>query len=603
VAIVFALLAGMVMASLASPSPGTTGVAGFGDVPPTAYYATAVQWLVDHEITHGVTPTCFAPGDPASRGQVAALIWRMEGEPQPTKPSPFDDVTASWQQDPVAWMAEQGISTGTSLTSFEPDLVTSRAMVGTFLWRLAGEPPAAGSTDFADVPPDVYFATAVGWMRDEGITTGTSPTTFSPHAPATRAHIAAFLYRYQGSPAVVLDVTDSVCNPGTDLPPTTTTTTPPTTAPPLELNPRNGRAFIQDNLWRGVSHDFAAWFDDEGVPMVGRRAHGGAAWEVVNLGALPGDPMDSDQSADNHLVLAVAEDARGIVHVLGNSHGGPLAYVRTAGPGDFTSWEEASIAGPSDDVTYPRIVARNDGTLLLFRRDGVPGNGDTLLDELVAGATEWSHVGVVFDGRATGESPYLHRIVHDPADDSIHVLLMWRSTADPSTNNDIGYATSLDGGRTWTTIDGTPLPTPVRHDALLTVIDTAPTGSGIINQGGFALGPDGTPHALVKTTVWGLTMHVWHDGTDWATEWLNVITSGRPAVVVLDDGSVWFLALDLDNWVIAGEIDATADETRRIAPASDGWEVAIDSRSHDHNSTVRMLMPIDESPSVVSFTP
>jgi hypothetical protein len=193
--------------ALASPASGT---GGFGDSMPDRFYTEAVQWMVDEDITTGTTPTCFSPDDSVTRGQAAAFMWRMEGEPAPGAPHSFVDVGAAWQQDPVSWMVNKKITTGTSGTTYSPDDNLTRGQMAALLHRLAGEPPAPPPTDFADVVTS-WQVTPVGWMVKEGITTGTSSTTFSPEATVTRGQLATFFHRYKGEPPVVLDLSSPRC--------------------------------------------------------------------------------------------------------------------------------------------------------------------------------------------------------------------------------------------------------------------------------------------------------------------------------------------------------------------------------------------------------
>lgn len=97
------------------------GVAGFGDVDADRFFAEPVQWMVDNDITTGISASCFAPDDPITRGQAAAFMWRMEGSPAPGPAHGFTDIDASWQDDPVSWLANNGITTGTSAATFSPD--------------------------------------------------------------------------------------------------------------------------------------------------------------------------------------------------------------------------------------------------------------------------------------------------------------------------------------------------------------------------------------------------------------------------------------------------------------------------------------------------
>lgn len=187
-----------------------SGVAGFGDVDSGLFYTEAVQWMVDKDITTGTSPTCFSPDDPVTRGQAAAFLWRMEGSPADAPAHPFTDVTAPWQQSPVSWMYAEDITTGTSPTTYSPDDTLTRGQMAALIWRAAGKPPAAPATF-----PDVFKPwqiVPVGWMEAEEITTGTSPTTFSPEDPVTRGQFATFAWRWKDEPLVVPDDSTPLCD-------------------------------------------------------------------------------------------------------------------------------------------------------------------------------------------------------------------------------------------------------------------------------------------------------------------------------------------------------------------------------------------------------
>ena len=130
---------------------------------------------------------------------MVTFLWRAAGEPEPEiTANPFTDVSASaYYYDAVLWAVKQGITNGTSATTFSPDATVTRGQTVTFLWRNAGSPAVSGS-GFADVAANAYYATAVAWAAHEGITSGTSATTFSPDNACTRAQIVTFLYRYMG---------------------------------------------------------------------------------------------------------------------------------------------------------------------------------------------------------------------------------------------------------------------------------------------------------------------------------------------------------------------------------------------------------------------
>ena len=168
----------------------------FGDVSTDAYYYKAVQWAQEKGITDGISSDLFGPKQPCTRSQIVTFLWRAAGSPEPkgTTAGMTDVVPGSYYAKAVAWAIENGITTGTAEGTFSPDATCTRAQAVTFLAR-AQNAKATGKTAFSDVPADSYFADAVAWAQANGVTTGTSETTFSPDNDCTRAQIVTFLYR------------------------------------------------------------------------------------------------------------------------------------------------------------------------------------------------------------------------------------------------------------------------------------------------------------------------------------------------------------------------------------------------------------------------
>ena len=169
----------------------------FVDVPADAYYYDAVLWAVENDITSGVDETHFAPNATCTRAQAVTFLWRAAGSPEPeSSEMTFTDVAeGSYYHDAVLWAVENGITKGTSDTTFSPDATCSRGQIVTFLWRSLESPDAGGANPFTDVAADAYYADAVLWAVENGITTGTADTTFSPNDDCTRAQIVTFLWR------------------------------------------------------------------------------------------------------------------------------------------------------------------------------------------------------------------------------------------------------------------------------------------------------------------------------------------------------------------------------------------------------------------------
>ena len=173
--------------------PGTS----FTDVPAGAYYEEAVGWAVEKGITKGTSDSTFTPDGVCTRAQAVTFLWRAAGSPAAKAGSqPFADVKAgSYYDDAVRWAVENGVTVGTSATTFSPNATCSRAQIVTFLWRAQKSPAAGSANPFDDVANNAYYADAVQWAVQKDITKGTGATAFSPDANCIRAQIVTFLYR------------------------------------------------------------------------------------------------------------------------------------------------------------------------------------------------------------------------------------------------------------------------------------------------------------------------------------------------------------------------------------------------------------------------
>ena len=171
----------------------------FYDVPNGAYFYEAVKWAVDKGITNGLSDTMFGPYESCTRAQIVTFLWRAAGSPEPKTASSFTDVPANaYYAKAVAWAVENGITNGMTETTFAPNATCTRGQSVTFLYR-ALKGTASGSANFTDVKSDAFYADAINWAVANNVTNGTSNTTFSPNADCTRAEIVTFLYRaYQG---------------------------------------------------------------------------------------------------------------------------------------------------------------------------------------------------------------------------------------------------------------------------------------------------------------------------------------------------------------------------------------------------------------------
>ena len=169
----------------------------FVDVAEDAYYYDAVLWAAEEGITSGTDATHFSPDATCTRAQAVTFLWCAAGSPAPKSSTmPFTDVTAdAYYHNAVLWAVENGITSGTSATTFSPDATCTRAQIVTFLWRAQESSAADTVNPFTDVAADAYYNSAVLWAVENGITAGTTATTFSPDNDCTRAQIVTFLYR------------------------------------------------------------------------------------------------------------------------------------------------------------------------------------------------------------------------------------------------------------------------------------------------------------------------------------------------------------------------------------------------------------------------
>ena len=157
----------------------------FTDLANGSYYYDAVLWAVENGVTAGTSANAFSPDNGCTRAQVVTFLWRAAGQPEPSSNyNPFTDVDAdAYYYKAVLWAVERNVTSGTSATTFSPDATCTRAQIVTFLWRYEGQPePKTASNPFSDVAGDAYFAKAVLWAAENGVTSGTSATTFSPEA-------------------------------------------------------------------------------------------------------------------------------------------------------------------------------------------------------------------------------------------------------------------------------------------------------------------------------------------------------------------------------------------------------------------------------------
>ena len=170
----------------------------FVDVKTGDYFYDAVQWAVGKGITNGTSAETFSPEAPCTRAQIVTFLWRAAGSPVVNYAMDLSDVAGdAYYAEAVRWALSEGITTGTSDHTFSPDAVCTREQAVTFLWRAAGSPAVSGESAFEDVGADAYYARAVAWAAQNGVTNGISQALFGTGSDCTRAQIVTFLYRAQ----------------------------------------------------------------------------------------------------------------------------------------------------------------------------------------------------------------------------------------------------------------------------------------------------------------------------------------------------------------------------------------------------------------------
>ena len=173
--------------------PATPAASAFSDVSATAYYAEPVKWAVENGVTAGTTATTFSPNNTCTNAHILTFMWRAAGSPEPTASNPFTNVSGSeYYAKAAMWAHENGMISG---TAFEDGKACTRAMTMEYFWKQAGSPETEVSDKFSDVVDGDSYAQAVAWAVANGVTAGVTDNTFVPDQTCTRGQIVTFLYR------------------------------------------------------------------------------------------------------------------------------------------------------------------------------------------------------------------------------------------------------------------------------------------------------------------------------------------------------------------------------------------------------------------------
>ena len=190
-----------VITALALVAGTAATVLAFDDVPPGAFFEDAVAWTDDQDIANGRPTGLFDPYADVTRGELVTMFWRLAGRPDADPPSFSDIPSGAFFETPVGWAEDIGLTTGTAPGVFSPFAGTKRSEVVTFLWRYVCRPAEASAHGFTDVVAGSFYEAAVKWAKVEGVTTGNTPTTFNPNGTTNRAEAATFIWRLAGQPS------------------------------------------------------------------------------------------------------------------------------------------------------------------------------------------------------------------------------------------------------------------------------------------------------------------------------------------------------------------------------------------------------------------
>jgi hypothetical protein len=368
---------------------------------------------------------------------------------------------------------------------------------------------------------------------------------------------------------------------------------------------RNGRAFVQDNLWSHGGDQYAIWIAPGGRPIVARRSLTGGGWTTFDLSTIRANPL-GDVVADPHHVFAIAVDRMGYVHVAGNMHGTALRYVRSLDPGRIDRWVEQRMVGRDENrVTYPAFLRGAEGELLFFYRNGSDGRGAvTVVNRFRPTEQRWERAAILADGRRDGSRPYLHHVATSRGFAEIHTMFLWRVGSGPESNRDVSYARSADNGSTWMTARGTTLVTPIRRATAEIIELGLRPDTVVLNQGGLAVDADGRPHAafLIRPLdgehASGV-LHVWRAGSRWRVERIRLDGDpvGRPSVVADRRGRtfiVWVSRTRTKARVHLTTVSGRRGVDRALVriPITD-WEVTYDTTALAERGRLQFLVPVD----------
>jgi len=233
---------------------------------------------------------------------------------------------------------------------------------------------------------------------------------------------------------------------------------------------------------------YAAFWGSDMNPYIAHMKDGDSTWQIVNLGILPGNPLNAPAPSDEHNGISIVVDGAGYIHVSGNHHRVPLNYIRSSVPNSITDgWDTPGMVGTDEiEVTYPQFIKTNDGNLLFLYRSGTSSDGDLMMNKYSTTTKLWTRVGMVLKGHdwltsADDMSAYPAKFSYDVSPNRLHMWWVWRDTTSVDSNTDFCYMYTTDFGATWKNAAGANITLPVTPAETAVKIFTG--GSGHVASG------------------------------------------------------------------------------------------------------------------------
>jgi hypothetical protein len=336
---------------------------------------------------------------------------------------------------------------------------------------------------------------------------------------------------------------------------------------------------------------YAVFWGSDMNPYVAKMKENEYPWQVVNLGTLPGNPLNAPAPYDEHNQLAMHVDGAGYIHISGNHHRVPLNYLRSTLPNEISGWETPGMVGTNElEVTYPAFVKLADGSLLFFYRDGTSSDGDLMLNKYSTVTRTWTRVGMILKGHdwltsADDMSAYNARYAYDSTTGRVHLWWVWRDTIDISSNVDFCYMYTADNGATWQNAADATQTLPVTPANTAVKVFTG--GSGHV-AGGSCYDSAGNAYAALRMAD-GENRLYKRAGSS-ITYTVMGTSMGHVALVYNPNGKIYALYQGADTYAYVKQLTPTVGTPVKIfSTALPNWTPGLTADGNT-SPTVRMMI-------------